>query len=317
MIARGSTRLTVPVMSSPSRLANWSKTTSRSASRSRCRTTCLAVWAPIRPKTSCRAARSRPGRRDRASGLMRVRRVDGHLGELVLDLARRPGARGRHQHLAASRRRSGRGRPRRRGSAGRPTRCASSIVRIRCSRGTPFSALSWRRAPTKSRLMRAPPFCVQGRVYRGPLKKETWGSPTSRSGRSVGGSITRMGWTLNHGARPTGSLRRWPAGNVSHRRCAASASARRQQLLPVGHQPAASPWRQRIVDGRTTPERWAMRFGGARPIRCPWATVTGRSGLPCQPSTGAAAARQADTVNSSRRPAATGTAGRRSPPGGR
>src|SRR5512140_3371966 len=29
------------------------------------------------------------------------------------------------------------------------------MVRMRCSRGTPFSALSWRRAPTKSRLMRS------------------------------------------------------------------------------------------------------------------------------------------------------------------
>ena len=51
-IARGSTRLTEPVIISPSRLANWSKTTSRSASRRRWRTTCLAVWAWIRPKPS-------------------------------------------------------------------------------------------------------------------------------------------------------------------------------------------------------------------------------------------------------------------------
>ena len=52
MIARGSTRWTMPVTISPSRLANSSKTTSRSASRRRCSTTCLAVWAAMRPKMS-------------------------------------------------------------------------------------------------------------------------------------------------------------------------------------------------------------------------------------------------------------------------
>ena len=86
MIARGSTRLTVPVIISPSRLANWSKTWSRSTSRMRWRTICLAVWAPIRPKTSpssCSVSTRSPGL---ASGLWRARLLEGELDERVLDL---------------------------------------------------------------------------------------------------------------------------------------------------------------------------------------------------------------------------------------
>ena len=86
MIARGSTRLTAPVIISPSRLANLSKTWSRSTSRIRWRTICLAVWAPIRPKTSpgsSSVSTSSPGL---ASALWRARLVERELDERVLDL---------------------------------------------------------------------------------------------------------------------------------------------------------------------------------------------------------------------------------------
>src|SRR5512132_3362137 len=54
---------------------------------------------------------------------------------------------------------------------------ASSTVRMSCSRGTCFSALSWRRAPMKSRLTSSrPPLSAVRR------RKKTWGSPTLRGG---------------------------------------------------------------------------------------------------------------------------------------
>jgi hypothetical protein len=87
MIARGSTRLTVPVMSSPSRLANWSKTWSRSTSRIRCRTICLAVCAPIRPKHVTVELLGLDQVAETRLGVDGVRLLDRHLGELVLDLA--------------------------------------------------------------------------------------------------------------------------------------------------------------------------------------------------------------------------------------
>ena len=73
-------------MSSPSRLANWSKTWSRSTSRMRWRMICLAVWAPIRPyfsPSSCSSSMTSPAL---ASGLRLAGLVDGHLDHRVLDL---------------------------------------------------------------------------------------------------------------------------------------------------------------------------------------------------------------------------------------
>ena len=49
MMLPRSKRRTMPEMSSPLRSLYWLKTFSRSASRTRCRMTCLAVWAAMRP----------------------------------------------------------------------------------------------------------------------------------------------------------------------------------------------------------------------------------------------------------------------------
>src|SRR6476659_5524752 len=63
----------------------------------------------------------------------------------------------------------------------------SSTALISCSRETCFSALSWRRAPTKSRLT-APPRCCE---IPGADKKKRGGHPRQRSGRSVPRKYTR------------------------------------------------------------------------------------------------------------------------------
>src|SRR5262245_48150582 len=67
---------------------------------------------------------------------------------------------------------------------------ASSTVRMSCSRETCFSALSWSRAPTKSRLMSSlPPLrhCQWPRA----AEKNTWGSPTSEAAIHARRSIHR------------------------------------------------------------------------------------------------------------------------------
>src|SRR5215208_738780 len=69
---------------------------------------------------------------------------------------------------------------------------ASSTVRMSCSRDTCFSALSCRRAPTKSRLMSSA--LLSDRLRAKPSRrKKTWGSPTSQAAISVRGSIHASG----------------------------------------------------------------------------------------------------------------------------
>ena len=89
MIARGSTRLTAPVIISPSRLANLSKTWSRSTSRIRWSTICLAVWAPIRPKTSSGSSSVSTRSPGLASALWPRASSRRELDERVLDLVDR------------------------------------------------------------------------------------------------------------------------------------------------------------------------------------------------------------------------------------
>src|SRR5262245_54845890 len=72
-----------------------------------------------------------------------------------------------------------------------------------CSRGTCFSALSCRRAPTKSRLMSF--VLLSQTVYRPPRRrKKTWGSPTSEAAVYVRRSIHRSTGTVEFGCRATG-----------------------------------------------------------------------------------------------------------------
>jgi len=87
MIARGSTRLTVPVMSSPSRLANWSKTWSALDLADALQDDLLGR---LRADPAEHVAVELLGLDQVAKtgvGLDGVRLLDGHLGELVLDLA--------------------------------------------------------------------------------------------------------------------------------------------------------------------------------------------------------------------------------------
>ena len=75
-----------PVIISPSRFANWSKTWSRSTSRMRWRTICLAVWAPIRPKTSSVELLGLDEVARLGVGLEGARLLERELDERVLDL---------------------------------------------------------------------------------------------------------------------------------------------------------------------------------------------------------------------------------------
>src|SRR3954465_3078144 len=180
MIARGSTRLTVPVISSPSRLANWSKTWSRSTSRIRCRTICFAVWAPIRPKTSpssCSVSTRSP--RSASGWIARAWSTVISVNSSSISPTTRRARKTRILPVSASIRTWMSSAPSTRRYA---DWMPSSTAPISCSREICFSALSWRRAPTKSRLTMASVRCAGFFVA---AQKETWGSPTSRSGRSV------------------------------------------------------------------------------------------------------------------------------------
>ena len=203
MIARGSTRLTVPVMSSPSRLANWSKTWSRSTSRMRWRTICLAVCAPIRPKTSpssCSVSTRSPRS---ASGWMACAcSTVISVNSSSISSTTRRARKTRILPVSASIRTWMSSSPATRRYA---DWMPSSTAPMSCSREICFSALSWRRAPTKSRLTMTSVRCAD---VHGDAQKETWGSPTSRSGRSVAGSIHPGAWTAQRragaGRRGTG-----------------------------------------------------------------------------------------------------------------
>src|SRR3954468_4641459 len=185
MIARGSTRLTVPVISSPSRLANWSKTWSPSTSRIRCRTICFAVWAPIRPKTSpssCSVSTRSP--RSASGWIARAWSTVISVNSSSISPTTRRARKTRILPVSASIRTWMSSAPSTRRYA---DWMPSSTAPISCSREICFSALSWRRAPTKSRLTMASVRCAGFFVA---AQKETWGSPTSRSGRSVRSDYT-------------------------------------------------------------------------------------------------------------------------------
>src|SRR3990172_1789176 len=67
-----------------------------------------------------------------------------------------------------------------------------------CSRGTCFSALSWRRAPTKSRLMVASPSNHRRSLSEAPPKKIRGGHPRPRGGRfDSPRSIHPSWWTVD------------------------------------------------------------------------------------------------------------------------
>ena len=169
-------------MSSPSRLANWSNTWSRSTSRMRWRTICLAVWAPIRPNTSPSSA----SRLDEVAGLRAgfelARIFDGDLGQLVFDLL---DDQSRPEHADQP------------DSASMRTWMSSSpatpVGRLDAVLHRPDELLTrdllfgvqLKEAPTKSRLTIA---SFSRTTKQRPVEK-TWGSPTSRSGRSVMRSI--------------------------------------------------------------------------------------------------------------------------------
>src|SRR5690242_8929891 len=84
----------------------------------------------------------------------------------------------------------------------------SSTAWISCSRETCFSALSWRRAPTKSRLT-LPPRCTGC-----DRQKETWGSPTPGAAVQLLGTIHPTGARL----KPERSLVADPRADSDPRR---------------------------------------------------------------------------------------------------
>src|SRR5262245_20305958 len=75
-----------------------------------------------------------------------------------------------------------------------------------CSRGTCFSAFSWRRAPTKSRLTMTSE-CAWFAMTTAAQKK-TWGSPTSGAAVQLCEVYTRdRGWPFEgHGRYAPGSM---------------------------------------------------------------------------------------------------------------
>src|SRR4029078_3443700 len=92
----------------------------------------------------------------------------------------------------------------------------SSTALISCSRETCFSALSWRRAPTKSRLTAPPRCCFQ---FPGADKKKRGGHPRHGAAVQFCGSIHGRAWTVDPGVLREGVPDRgFPAGGVGDSR---------------------------------------------------------------------------------------------------
>src|SRR6266498_370462 len=73
----------------------------------------------------------------------------------------------------------------------------SSTAPISCSREICFSALSWRRAPTKSRLTMASVLRAVMASCCAAQKKKRGGHPRRGAAVQLAGSIHPEGWTLN------------------------------------------------------------------------------------------------------------------------